>query len=139
MWMLLVAFVAAFMVALAVVRSTKRLERLAGDSDLSGLQNLHKRPMPRIGGKGMLVGVANAVNIIDGFSGLASMCAALMLAGLAYVAFLLGDLPIAWLALVNAAAPAGFFVWNLPAGLVFLGDGGAYLSAGLRGLERRAT
>jgi UDP-N-acetylmuramyl pentapeptide phosphotransferase/UDP-N-acetylglucosamine-1-phosphate transferase len=29
----------------------------------------------------------NAINIIDGFNGLASMCVAIMLAGIAYVAF----------------------------------------------------
>jgi UDP-N-acetylmuramyl pentapeptide phosphotransferase/UDP-N-acetylglucosamine-1-phosphate transferase len=74
----------------------------------------------------VVTGVANAVNIIDGFNGLASMCVMLMLAGLAYVAFDVGDRAIAWLALVGIAAVAGFFVWNFPAGLVFLGDGGAY-------------
>jgi UDP-N-acetylmuramyl pentapeptide phosphotransferase/UDP-N-acetylglucosamine-1-phosphate transferase len=74
----------------------------------------------------VVVGVANAVNIIDGFNGLASMCVVLMLAGLAYVAFQLGDTLIAWLALAGIGAVLGFFVLNFPAGLVFLGDGGAY-------------
>lgn len=55
MWMLLVAFVAAFAVTLAVVRSAKRLEGLAGDHDLSGPQKFHARPVPRIGGVGTLV------------------------------------------------------------------------------------
>jgi len=74
----------------------------------------------------VVTGVANAVNIIDGFNGLASMCVMLMLNGLAYVAFDVGDRTIAVLALVGIGAVAGFFVWNFPAGLVFLGDGGAY-------------
>jgi UDP-N-acetylmuramyl pentapeptide phosphotransferase/UDP-N-acetylglucosamine-1-phosphate transferase len=74
----------------------------------------------------VVTGVANAVNIIDGFNGLASMCVMLMLAGLAYVALDVGDRTIAWLALIGIGAVAGFFVWNFPAGLVFLGDGGAY-------------
>jgi len=73
-----------------------------------------------------VAGVANAVNIIDGFNGLASMCVLLMLAGLVYVAFDVGDRAIAWLALAGIGAVLGFFVWNFPAGLVFLGDGGAY-------------
>ena len=30
-------------------------------------------------------------------------------------------------ALITAGAVLGFFVWNFPAGLIFLGDGGAYL------------
>jgi UDP-N-acetylmuramyl pentapeptide phosphotransferase/UDP-N-acetylglucosamine-1-phosphate transferase len=29
--------------------------------------------------------------------------------------------------LITAGAVMGFFVWNFPAGLIFLGDGGAYL------------
>jgi UDP-N-acetylmuramyl pentapeptide phosphotransferase/UDP-N-acetylglucosamine-1-phosphate transferase len=74
----------------------------------------------------VVTGVANAVNIIDGFNGLASMCVAMMLAGLCYVAFDIGDHSIAWLALVGIGALLGFFVLNFPAGLVFLGDGGAY-------------
>jgi UDP-N-acetylmuramyl pentapeptide phosphotransferase/UDP-N-acetylglucosamine-1-phosphate transferase len=74
----------------------------------------------------VVTGVANAINIIDGFNGLASMCVVLMLAGLAYVAFQIGDVPIAWLALAGIGAVLGFFVFNFPAGLVFLGDGGAY-------------
>jgi UDP-N-acetylmuramyl pentapeptide phosphotransferase/UDP-N-acetylglucosamine-1-phosphate transferase len=74
----------------------------------------------------VVTGVANAFNIIDGFNGLASMCVVLMLAGLAYVAFQLGDTFILWLALAGIGAVMGFFAWNFPAGLVFLGDGGAY-------------
>ena len=74
----------------------------------------------------VVTGVANAVNIIDGFNGLASMCVALMLAGLTYVAFSVGDRQIAWMALVGIGALLGFFVLNFPAGLIFLGDGGAY-------------
>jgi len=74
----------------------------------------------------VVTGVANSVNIIDGFNGLASMCAMLMLGALAYVAFQVGDPAVMWLALAGIGALLGFFVWNYPAGLVFLGDGGAY-------------
>jgi UDP-N-acetylmuramyl pentapeptide phosphotransferase/UDP-N-acetylglucosamine-1-phosphate transferase len=74
----------------------------------------------------VVVGVANAVNIIDGFNGLASMCVVIMLIGLACVAFAVDDHLIALLALAGIGAVLGFFVWNFPAGLVFLGDGGAY-------------
>ena len=58
MGMLIAAFVAAFAVTLAVARSAKRLEGLAGDHDLSGPQKFHARPVPRIGGVGIVVGVA---------------------------------------------------------------------------------
>lgn len=220
MLLLVSAFVASFFLTLGVVRSAKRLQRIAGDHDLSGPQKFHARPVPRIGGTGIVVGVvvgaailawresalapwlagflacampafvagltedltktqsprrrlfftavsaalaaglaqavitrtdipgldwivgfpigallvtvfvvagvANAVNIIDGFNGLASMCVVIMLIGLAYVAFTVDDRLIAQLALVGVGAVLGFFVWNFPAGLVFLGDGGAY-------------
>jgi UDP-N-acetylmuramyl pentapeptide phosphotransferase/UDP-N-acetylglucosamine-1-phosphate transferase len=73
-----------------------------------------------------VTGIAHAINIIDGFNGLASMCAALMLVAIAYVAFQVDDRVVALLALAGVGAIAGFFVWNFPAGLIFLGDGGAY-------------
>jgi UDP-N-acetylmuramyl pentapeptide phosphotransferase/UDP-N-acetylglucosamine-1-phosphate transferase len=73
-----------------------------------------------------VAGIANAINIIDGFNGLASMCVMLMLAAVAYVGFEVGDLLIGWLALAGIGAVMGFFLWNFPSGLIFLGDGGAY-------------
>lgn len=71
-------------------------------------------------------GVANAVNIIDGFNGLASMCVAMMLLAITYVAHQVGDDTLVTLALLGCGAVFGFFIWNFPAGLIFLGDGGAY-------------
>ncbi len=71
-------------------------------------------------------GIANAINIIDGFNGLASMCTAMILLALAYVASEVGDPLVLALALAGAGAVLGFFIWNYPAGLIFLGDGGAY-------------
>ena len=73
-----------------------------------------------------VAGIANSVNIIDGFNGLASMCVVIMLAALCYVAFQVGDTLVAMLALAGIGAVLGFFIWNFPAGLIFLGDGGAY-------------
>ena len=74
----------------------------------------------------VVAGVANSLNIIDGFNGLASMCAVLMLTSLGYVGFQVGDALILWLAVAGVGAVLGFFVWNFPSGLIFLGDGGAY-------------
>jgi UDP-N-acetylmuramyl pentapeptide phosphotransferase/UDP-N-acetylglucosamine-1-phosphate transferase len=73
-----------------------------------------------------VTGIAHAVNIIDGFNGLASMCVMLMLGAIAYVAFQVGDGVVAVLALAGVGAVLGFFLWNFPSGLIFLGDGGAY-------------
>jgi UDP-N-acetylmuramyl pentapeptide phosphotransferase/UDP-N-acetylglucosamine-1-phosphate transferase len=75
----------------------------------------------------VVTGVANAVNIIDGFNGLASMCVLMMLLAIAYVAYQVGDALVFNAALIGTGAVLGFFVWNFPAGLIFLGDGGAYL------------
>lgn len=74
-----------------------------------------------------LAGVTNAMNFIDGYNGLAAAVAAIMLAGIGYVAFLQGDLLVWSLAAVGIGACLGFLFWNWPRGLIFLGDGGAYL------------
>jgi UDP-N-acetylmuramyl pentapeptide phosphotransferase/UDP-N-acetylglucosamine-1-phosphate transferase len=220
MAVLLTAFLVSLAVTLWIVRTGRSPGHAAHDSDLSGPQKFHARPVPRIGGLGIVVGVlagalamglqdlradslalwvlacgmpcfvaglaedftkrisprrrlfftalsaglavwgfqavitytaipgldwvvsrplgaalvtifvvtgvANSVNIIDGFNGLSSMCAMLILGTLAYVAFQVDDMSVMWLALAGIGALAGFFVWNYPAGLVFLGDGGAY-------------
>jgi UDP-N-acetylmuramyl pentapeptide phosphotransferase/UDP-N-acetylglucosamine-1-phosphate transferase len=73
-----------------------------------------------------VAGIAHAVNIIDGLNGLATMCVVIMLAAVAYVANIVGDALVGALALAGIGAVLGFFVWNYPAGLIFLGDGGAY-------------
>ncbi|MFN7665050.1 MAG: MraY family glycosyltransferase [Inhella sp.] len=74
----------------------------------------------------VVAGVANAINIIDGFNGLASMCAMIMLAGLVVVALQLGDNWIAAAGLLLIGATLGLFTLNYPMGLIFLGDGGSY-------------
>lgn len=74
-----------------------------------------------------IAGVANAYNIIDGFNGLASMVAAICLVAIATVAFRVQDMLIIQLCLLLIAPLLGFFIWNYPRGLIFLGDAGAYL------------
>ena len=44
-----------------------------------------------------------------------------------YVAIQVDDSLIMTLSLLSIGAIAGFFIWNYPRGLIFLGDGGAYL------------
>jgi UDP-N-acetylmuramyl pentapeptide phosphotransferase/UDP-N-acetylglucosamine-1-phosphate transferase len=217
---LLTAFVVAWLLTLAALRLSTRIEHLSHDHDLSGPQKMHTVPVPRIGGIGILggvaaaillfdvqtgpgmwwgtllllaglpaffggfiedltkvigpgtrllatavsallavllvkaqisradlpvldwvlatsvgsvavtvlavAGIANSINIIDGFNGLASMCAVIMMLAIAYVAFQVQDHELFLLALAGAGAVLGFFLWNFPAGLIFLGDGGAY-------------
>lgn len=74
----------------------------------------------------VVAGTANSVNIIDGFNGLASMCVVIMMGAVAYVAYQANDSVVFTLALLGMGATLGFFIWNFPAGLIFLGDGGAY-------------
>ncbi len=74
-----------------------------------------------------ITGLANAYNIIDGFNGLASMVAMITLLTLAYVSFLVADPLLMYLSLIMAGSILGVFIWNYPQGLIFLGDGGAYL------------
>jgi len=72
-------------------------------------------------------GIANAINIIDGFHGLAAGVSIIILAAIAALAAEVGDVPLAVFASLIAAATAGFLLLNFPRGRVFLGDGGAYL------------
>jgi len=80
-----------------------------------------------------VAGIANAINIIDGFNGLASVVCIFMLLSLAYVALQVGDMFVLVAALIVAGATAGFLIWNYPVGLIFLGDGGAYFIGFLLG------
>ncbi|MDP2240424.1 MAG: glycosyltransferase [Burkholderiales bacterium] len=72
-------------------------------------------------------GIANAINIIDGYNGLATGFAIIVLAAMAFVAHLIGDNLIFTTALAMAGALFGFMAWNWPGGKIFLGDAGAYL------------
>lgn len=72
-------------------------------------------------------GLANAVNIIDGFNGLASGAVAIMLGAIGVIALNVGDVDLAHICFVCALAVIGFCAVNWPTGRLFLGDGGAYL------------
>ena len=75
-----------------------------------------------------VAGIANAVNIIDGFNGLASGFVALALAGITALALLVGDIALGVASLTISAAIAGFWLMNWPFGKIFLGDGGSYFA-----------
>src|SRR6202158_5100940 len=213
-------FLVSLLTTLLIVRYAHLHEKFSTDTDLAGVQKFHARPVPRVGGIGILLGLvvsalelqhaypavsggilglvacgmpafasgliedvtkrvspgtrllctmgaaalayfllhiavtrisvppldfllsyplvsgavtvlavaalANAINIIDGFNGLASMVAFMMFASLAYVAFRVSDPIVLSASLIMMGAVMGFFIWNFPAGLIFLGDGGAY-------------
>ncbi len=72
-------------------------------------------------------GVANALNIIDGFNGLAAGAIVIMLGALGLIAAGVGDSTLASVCFLLACCTFGFFIVNWPLGPIFLGDGGAYL------------
>jgi UDP-N-acetylmuramyl pentapeptide phosphotransferase/UDP-N-acetylglucosamine-1-phosphate transferase len=74
-----------------------------------------------------ITGLANAYNIIDGFNGLSSMVGMITLVALGYMGIQFDDPLIIFLSFTMTSAILGFFIWNYPRGLIFLGDGGAYL------------
>jgi UDP-GlcNAc:undecaprenyl-phosphate/decaprenyl-phosphate GlcNAc-1-phosphate transferase len=74
-----------------------------------------------------VAGLPHAFNLIDGYNGLAGIVAMICCFALAYVSLLAGDRQLAGVVLVLAGATAGFLLWNYPRGLIFAGDGGAYL------------
>lgn len=73
-----------------------------------------------------LAGTTNAINIIDGFHGLATGSLIIMSITIASLAAAAGDPALAQVAIMFAATMAGFLVVNFPYGHLFLGDGGAY-------------
>lgn len=217
---LVIALVVSFVTTLLIVRYAHVHAHLSGDSDTAGVQKFHARPVPRIGGVGILAGLgvsaaalaltypqvsrgilllvvcglpaflsgfvedltkkvtprvrlactmiaalfawialdirvtridigaidhllmlpaisvpitvlcvagmANAINIIDGFNGLAAMVAMIMFASLGYVGFQVQDPVVLTTSMIMVGAILGFFILNFPGGLIFLGDGGAY-------------
>ena len=74
-----------------------------------------------------VAGVANSFNLIDGFNGLASVVAIMILTAIAFVAFQVRDYGILLSSFAAIGAIAGFVFWNYPKGNIFLGDGGAHL------------
>jgi UDP-N-acetylmuramyl pentapeptide phosphotransferase/UDP-N-acetylglucosamine-1-phosphate transferase len=72
-------------------------------------------------------GIANAVNIIDGFNGLAAGTLIICFGAFSLISLRVGDPVLAALSLVLIAVLLGFMLLNFPFGKIFMGDGGAYL------------
>lgn len=54
---LVIAFLVSFVVSLAIVKISNRLNKLITDHIHSGIQKFHKKPTPRIGGVAIFSGV----------------------------------------------------------------------------------
>jgi UDP-N-acetylmuramyl pentapeptide phosphotransferase/UDP-N-acetylglucosamine-1-phosphate transferase len=74
-----------------------------------------------------IVGMTNAVNIIDGFNGLASGTVIIILLSFAYIAQIHENTELLATIIIILGATIGFFIFVFPFGKIFLGDGGAYM------------
>lgn len=74
-----------------------------------------------------IVGITNAMNIIDGFNGLAGGISILVLISIACVSYLVNESSIFYISIAIIGSIFGFLLLNFPKGKIFLGDGGAYL------------
>ncbi|NOR55571.1 MAG: undecaprenyl/decaprenyl-phosphate alpha-N-acetylglucosaminyl 1-phosphate transferase [Sulfurovum sp.] len=74
-----------------------------------------------------IVGMMNAINIIDGFNGLASGIIILILLSFSTTAYTQENIALFNIILITLGSTVGFFLLNFPKGKIFLGDGGAYM------------
>lgn len=74
-----------------------------------------------------VIGVVNALNMIDGLNGLAGGLSVIMLGALAFFAYLSGSAAFVYVAVALIGALAGFLVFNYPKGSIFMGDSGSNL------------
>ncbi len=73
-----------------------------------------------------ILGFTNAINIIDGFNGLASGFSLIALFNFLFVAFSYNNIFLLNIISIFIFSILGFFILNFPFGFIFLGDGGAY-------------
>lgn len=72
-----------------------------------------------------IVGITNAVNLIDGLDGLAAGVSSIGLITISFMAFLKGDLFVMSLGLVLLGSTLGFLVYNFYPAKLFMGDTGS--------------
>lgn len=72
-----------------------------------------------------MVGIANALNLLDNMDGLSSGTALMVAGFLAYFFWRHGNSDNLVIALAIAGATLGFFIYNFPPASIFMGDGGS--------------
>jgi UDP-GlcNAc:undecaprenyl-phosphate GlcNAc-1-phosphate transferase len=85
-----------------------------------------------------LLGCINALNLIDGMDGLASMVGLSTAAMMGIIAVSMGNNHVAVIAIALAGALAGFLFYNFPPASIFLGDSGSTvigLVVGILGIQ----
>ena len=73
------------------------------------------------------VGITNSINWMDGLDGLASAIGIISLFGLMIIFFQNGKINEAKITLILIGSILGFFIQNIKAKNIFMGDGGSYL------------
>lgn len=128
--------IAAMVSGLAFVATAGILQPLAKPLIPAGSGVIVEYLIYGAGALGIIIGLAgttNAVNIIDGFHGLAAGSLIIMSSTIAGLALWQGDTALATMAIVFAAATGGFMVVNFPKGELFFGDAGAYMAGFMLG------
>ena len=72
-----------------------------------------------------IVGITNAVNLIDGLDGLAAGVSTIGLLTLSIMAFIMGDMFVLAMSLMLAVSTIGFLFYNFYPAKIFMGDTGA--------------
>ena len=72
-----------------------------------------------------IVGITNAINLLDGLDGLAAGVSTIALISLSVMAMLMGDLFVVATTTILAASSLGFLIYNFYPAKIFMGDTGA--------------
>ncbi|MEC0138340.1 MraY family glycosyltransferase [Paenibacillus macerans] len=72
-----------------------------------------------------IVGVTNAINLIDGLDGLAAGVSAIAIGTITVMAFVMGNVMVALLCLLLLGSILGFLYFNFHPAKIFMGDSGA--------------
>ena len=72
-----------------------------------------------------IVGVTNAINLIDGLDGLAAGVSSIALITMSWMALIMGDMYVLTVSLIVLGSTLGFLVYNFHPAKIFMGDTGA--------------
>lgn len=72
-----------------------------------------------------IVGITNAINLIDGLDGLAAGTSSIALITISWMAFVMGDIYVLTIGIIMLGSTLGFLVFNFHPAKIFMGDTGA--------------
>lgn len=72
-----------------------------------------------------IVGITNAINLIDGLDGLAAGVSCIALVTISWMAFVMGDFYVLTIGLIILGSTLGFLLYNFHPAKIFMGDTGA--------------